>query len=169
MSDKYICSGDKLTNIGDAIRTKTGSSDKLTLDGMASTINLIPEGINLQIALMTKWEDISISKHVYYFDDIPYSDNLNIIMCIYDFNATVKYSALAVNNYLLYYLNYNGISQSAYAPFVKSSSELYINNNDTSINIGNNNGKLCVINTHSEQYTATSFPQNGFICFAWNN
>ena len=35
---------DKLTAIADAIRTKTGSTDLLTLDGMAEAIAGIPSG-----------------------------------------------------------------------------------------------------------------------------
>ena len=35
---KYVCTGSKLTAIGDAIRAKTGGTDTLTLDQMASAI-----------------------------------------------------------------------------------------------------------------------------------
>lgn len=35
---KYVCTGSKLTAIGDAIRAKTGGTDTLTLDEMASAI-----------------------------------------------------------------------------------------------------------------------------------
>ena len=35
---------EKLTSIADAIRTKTGSADKLTLDGMATAIAGIETG-----------------------------------------------------------------------------------------------------------------------------
>ena len=57
---------EKLTNIADAIRTKTGSADKLTLDGMAQAIAGIETGggsgggtSGIYMAKVTPAEDIS--------------------------------------------------------------------------------------------------------------
>ena len=90
----------KLTAIGDAIRAKTGSSDKLTLDGMASAIaNISTGGGGIEPS------DLAFTGNLAYFN---YNGKLD--------NLLSKYSAQC---------SFNDITDLSYA-FYNSSHELPI-------------------------------------------
>lgn len=57
---KYACSESKLTALGDAIRDKAGTTDKMTLDQMATAVEGISTGYELPEGLTYYTAEISI-------------------------------------------------------------------------------------------------------------
>lgn len=74
---KYKVNGSSLTAIADAIRLKTGGTDLLTLDGMASALNNIPTQSATTITPSAS-SKVAVAKGVYTTGDVTVSGDANL-------------------------------------------------------------------------------------------
>lgn len=162
MNDKYICSGDKLTNIGDAIRAKTGSSDKLTLDGMASAINNIENNKDVLYSIIAGNDTTSV------ITDIDYKENLNCAILPFPLSTTSDtiyyptsggvrfvHSAIISDNYNYLNMCYLKAGTSPVA---------YIDHYNNQMSLSNNENKVQI---NSTTYVFSS--EFRYVCIMWSN
>lgn len=157
MSDKYICSESKLTGIGDAIRAKTGDSEKLTLDGMTSAIEGISSGGGAPtIDVITTGDNDSL----YIDTNIDYKTD---IKCAFFISS--RYTKVGSSE--LRYLGSGIINDS-----INSITMIYLYDNkayfdvyDNQLSFENNNGKLRIKSStykfkSKANYTFVSWDKN---------
>ena len=163
MSDKYICSGDKLTNIGDAIRAKTGSSNKLTLDDMANTIETIETDKGKVFTSINTGNGTTTL-----ITGIDYIDNLNCVLSVAPLSKTTEYdyytgisSDMRFIHSAVISQNYNYLNMCYITSNKKISA--YIDHYDNQLSLSNNNGKVQI---NSENYVFSS--SFNYIFIMWN-